>query len=204
MSKKRKHKETERVRAEIIEAINQNKLRTLRGVMAQGFTNHEIYRKCNCHEDNEIQDLLEKYQTAYTKDLKTTKATYIQGLVTKALELCKTNTILFRIDFLCNHLRISLRNFYDYGLHHEPEIREALDFNAVQIKQKKYSQLINNEDLGSNIATLKLLGTETERQKISTAYQEIKQETKHSGNIKVKDVSKMSAKELDEELAKLK
>jgi len=169
--------------------ISENKLINFTDLIDYGISNYSIYQKHKLHKIVELSTLLETNQKNQKINLKEQKQPEIKKLIELSLQICKKNNLVFRIDFLCNHLHISKNKFYDYGLNEVQEIRTALDNNRIALKQKKYSQIIKSDNPTNNAMGIRLLGTTEEIQRISTNYTDI---TTDGEKIRLNQIEKIS------------
>lgn len=193
-----------------IKLITKHKLTSFAALVREGISEGFVYRKYKLHEMKELQDLMQQNaESAETRSKELVDENgkiIVENLKKQALIILKANPLVFRQDFLCNHLHISLATFFRYGFNQDIDILTALDYNKIQIKQKKYSDLLKNTDPSSISMSLKLTGTEEERMKISTNYQQVKSENHNtiSGNVNITRLTdaelSMRIKELEDRL----
>lgn len=178
----------EYVITEVINKLKEHKIIRICDVFKHTkFGSHMFYKR-KLQNTEEIKQILEDNNIEYKENLIINSQDEIKELVKKSIKLCKSNPLIFRIDFLCCNLKISCRKFYDLEINRIPEVREALNDNKLILKQKTYADIFSSVETNANKLKLSLVGDEEERQKISTSYQKI--DSKIDANVKTK--SKMT------------
>ncbi len=144
-----------------------------------------VFYKYKFNKDEKLKKLIKGNRKQGKIDLRKQLAPEIETVKQKALDIItetgtdakgntyRKNAIIYRIDFLCVKLHISTATFYDYGLNKDIDIRTELDTNRETLKIGAYSKLFNSKTPVGILTFLKLIGSEEERIRISTTYQEI-------------------------------
>jgi hypothetical protein len=173
------------IKKEILEIIEKHKISRASEIFKYSSFGKSVYYRNGLDKDKEIKDLIISKRIKNKKDLLKIKADEIAEIKRRALsiltaeeekdgERIRKNKIIYRIDFLCSRLHISTAKFYEYELNEDPEIRLELDTNKELSKINAYDRLLNSKQAAGVLAFIKLVGTEEERKRVATTFQEIK------------------------------
>lgn len=181
--------------------INEN-LCNITDLLNHGFTHYQIYKKSKLTEDEYLLGLIElnnkESKELYKKQIEPNRAVYIQKAIDYLDQIKQTKvetetgieTGIHYVNFstTTNHsLAIALMILPDewraLELNKNPEIKLRLLRNKDYIYKTACIKLFNNKDTTAALAQIKMYGTDEDRRKLSTSYQDIESDSTVTGQI---------------------
>ena len=96
-------------------------------------------------------------------------------LIALALEAIKKHQLVF-IDEVCTFLPCSRATFYNHEIDKLDELKDALNNVRTSMKSQMRNKWRDSENATLQIGLMKLIASDEERKRLSTAYMEAKQQ----------------------------